>query len=971
MRNKSTNKYFTTLRLFAIALWVICLGILPYAFCYAGWLPEGSEFILFSIIFIWGLCVFLDNASFRLGVILVGLLAFFYLFKPDATSVFLDGINYRIQDASFRLRGPLKNTKKVVIVDIDGTSLDELGQWPWPRTQVATVAKEILDDGALSLGFDIVFAEPDRMSLEKWMLRLEKMGLSPNLNSPLKEGAQYKLSKKEIEDIIFLEWQYRLSLMDPDFELDSSISEEQKRQLIVNKYREERKLDLKNYAEVESFDACFLEMARRSRELFVVDVDWSKTDPFDEPLPVIINSDEALAEVFQNGRVVAGGFFLFSLDHNWHEGSKSLDSLEGESRASMVLNKPVTNINEVFSHLKKANKQVLNIPLIQNRVLQQGAFNIVPDSSGAARYYSHLVQAPVFLSALVLKNDLNVKEIDIFNENNYQEEVLREFLTYPSLTLTMIRAANDYDVAYATQKGVQKGIGLKRSKGFEEVGVKDVVEKTSVEDLFVKKEVELGEEVFIPLDFKGDLLINFLGEGGKWSLDSRFDKDYYFPYISFSDVLQKKYPKGFFQDKYVILGSTDPTLFDLVGSPFRAAFPGLEVHATMLDNMISQKFLIDYGDAARLVTFYVILLVGVLLVVSWVYTHFWFAFLLTILTLLSIPWGSFYLFEAHFIVIEYIYMWLSFSFVSTVVLLTNYFFEGRERRFIVEQFSSLVSKDILKKLKEDPKSVSLEGAKAQVTVFFSDLEGFTSFSERLTTKELVQFLNDYFSPMTDIIVSHNGFIDKFIGDAIMAVWGVPFDDDRHAEKACLAALDQQEKINDLSKHLEEKHGVKVYARMGLASGEVAAAMTGSNTRKNYTVLGDVVNLGARLEPACKDYGVKILISETTYQQAKKAIEARCIDKIVVKGKTEPVAVFELICKKGELSSEASSLIKKYGIALSLYWDRKWTDSEECLTELINSFPEDVASKNLLKRVQEFQKIPPPDEWQGEFVKTTK
>lgn len=977
MRAKSISNYFSMSRLVVLAIWGVALFAVPYAVCYFGWLPEGSEFIPFSILLVCGLCIFLDNAALRVGIILVGLLSFLYLFKPDSVSMFLDGINYRIQDASFRLRGPIKNTRKVVIVDIDGDSLSELGQWPFPRNQVAAVAQEILDDGALSLGFDVVFAEPDRMSVDKWLYRFEKMGLDLSLEEGIaKDGEkQLYITKDSLEDIVFLEWEERLKIKDPYFEIDEGLSVEDHRKAIIQKYKEERQLELKKQEKSafipESDEAVFLEMTKRSRELFVAEVDWSKDDPFNEPLPVVEKGDAKLANTFQDGRMVAGGFFVFSLDHNWFQKDDLLDSVEHKNRSSMVLNKPVANAADVFTHLKKANYQVLNIPTIQRKVVQQGAFNIVPDASGAARYYSHLVQAPIFLNTLVLKSGLDPTTVDIFDDSNYEQQTVVEFLTYPSLTLTMLRVANDYDAAFATQKGVQKGVQLKRGTGFEYKTLETVVTEESRESLVKDEYTNLGDQFFIPLDFKGDLLINFLGEGGRWQSDSRFDPEYYFPYISFSDVLQRNFPKGFFRDKYVILGSTDPTLFDLVGSPFRAAFPGLEVHATMLDNMISQRFLIDYGDAARLMIFYAILIIGTVLVLSWVYSHFWFAFFISALTLIGIPWGSFCLFKEKFIVVEYIYIWLALAFTSIVVLLINYFVEGRERRFVVDQFSSLVSKDVLKKLKEDPKSISLEGSRAEASIFFSDLAGFTTFSEKLSTQQLVRFLNNYFSPMTEIITKHQGFIDKFIGDAIMAVWGVPFDDEKHAEKACLAALDQQKQIDTMAKAIKEEHNIEVYARMGIASGEVAAAMTGSPARKNYTVLGDVVNLGARLEPACKDYGVKILISENTYKLAKNAIEARCLDKIVVKGKTVPIAVYELMSEKGNLSSTQETILTQYEKALHFYWDKKWEDAQEILEKLLEKHPEDLASEVLLNRVISYKTTPPPTDWQGEFVRTVK
>lgn len=972
------KKIFSFSKFFALIIWVLLVVYLPGYLEKQQLLPPGVRFIPYCVLSVAFFTIFVNRISFRLGILFVIFFSLFSLFKPPLVSTFLDGIHFRVQDAFFKLRGPIENSRQVVIADIDNTSLKELGQWPWPRTQLARFVRNVLEDDARVVGFDIVFPEKDRMSMKDWFRRMHLMGMEMTLPYANQEESQKAIEKndwnslikrKNIKKIIIDEWIRRLKEEDPDFELSEQLSLEEKERRLEAKYLEVMQALWKDRHPEKKYQAPrlpLIEMMQRSRELFFIHNSQSDKAHIPQEAPVILDNDQALGEVFQDARVVAGGFLTMSVSSGAQDLKKMQKKASRESSQMMVLNSPILGVEQMFPKLKKATGQVLNVPSIQENVVQQGTFNIVPDPSGAARYYSHLLQAPIFLESLVLKSAKSgEKEPDPFNPDNYESQIISQFLTYPSLALTMLRVANDYDVGQAFSSQGQNGILLKREKGFDN----DLMGKTKPMDLKVFPKL-LDKKRFIPLDFKGDLLINFLGEGGKWEPHSRYPKRYYFPYISISDVIQKRFPKGFFKNKYVLVGSTDPTLHDLVGSPYRAAFPGLEVHATMLENLIQENFLMEYGEMTLVYTFFGILYIGALLVFIWSFSSVWFASLVMLLTLGGLPFWSYWVFVQDNMVAEIVYPWISLAGISLVVMLLNYFIEGRERRFVAEQFSSMVSPDVLKKLQDDPKGVSLGGRKAVISVFFSDLAGFTSISEGVTPQELVKILNDYFTPMTNIILDYDGFIDKFMGDAIMACWGVPFEDSKHAIKACHAALDQQEKLLEIAAKIKKNHNVDIYARMGIASGEVSAAMTGSETRKSYTVLGDVVNLGARLEPACKDYGILILIAENTYLLAKDHIEARCIDKIVVKGKTVPVPVYELMAKKGELPPEKMQLIKLFNQALELHWERKWEEALSCIQEIYRLFPEDSPTKNLEGRIHSYQKDPPEEGWQGEIVKKT-
>jgi adenylate cyclase len=220
-------------------------------------------------------------------------------------------------------------------------------------------------------------------------------------------------------------------------------------------------------------------------------------------------------------------------------------------------------------------------------------------------------------------------------------------------------------------------------------------------------------------------------------------------------------------------------------------------------------------------------------------------------------------------------------------------------------------------------------------------------------------------------MSSEGYVAKYEGDAIMAEWGVPYPNPDHAKLACWAALDQQQLLAELRPKFQEEFGIDVHVRMGLNSGTVSAGNMGAANRFSYTVMGDAVNQAARFEPANKDYDTLIMMGETTYQLAKDHVEARLLDKLIVKGKTVPIQIYELVAKKGEISEDKRRVLELYDKALIGHWERDWEGALALLNEALEIIPDDGPSKALIERVESYQESPPPDSWQGEFVRASK
>ena len=293
--------------------------------------------------------------------------------------------------------------------------------------------------------------------------------------------------------------------------------------------------------------------------------------------------------------------------------------------------------------------------------------------------------------------------------------------------------------------------------------------------------------------------------------------------------------------------------------------------------------------------------------------------------------------------------------------------ELRTRERIKETFGKFLDPRIVTRLIG---SGADEAERRNLTVFFSDIKGFTGISEQLTAGAVVNLLNSYFGAIAAVIHEHHGVIDKYIGDAVMAFWTPPFSaGDSHASDACLAALAQQEAMVALRAQLPEITGMrrnppKLVIRMGIATGEGVVGTIGSEAARSYTVIGDTVNLASRLESINKLYGTSIILSEETFRLAQQAIEARELDLITVAGKTEPVRIYEVMGRAGELNPEQSELRDRFACGLAAYRIQDWTEAQTHFESCLVANMEDGPAQLFLERIALLRKAPPPADWDG-------
>ncbi|MBU3916203.1 adenylate/guanylate cyclase domain-containing protein, partial [bacterium] len=297
--------------------------------------------------------------------------------------------------------------------------------------------------------------------------------------------------------------------------------------------------------------------------------------------------------------------------------------------------------------------------------------------------------------------------------------------------------------------------------------------------------------------------------------------------------------------------------------------------------------------------------------------------------------------------------------------------ERKEKSYIKNAFGQYLSPKVIEDLVNDPSKLSLGGERREMTAFFSDVQGFSTISESLTPDELVQLLNDYLTEMCAIIAKHDGTIDKFEGDAIIAFWGAPLDQPDHATRACLACIDMQKRLVELRKRWASEGRPQLLVRMGVNSGPMVVGNMGSQTRMDYTIMGDAVNLAARLEGANKFYKNFTMISEFTYKQAVEFIDCRELDTIRVVGKNEPITVYEVLDRKNMVTGKMAEMVEIYNKGLELYKKLRFKEAITSFESALALFPMDGPSKTYISRCKGYLENPPEEGWDGVFTHTEK
>ncbi len=467
--------------------------------------------------------------------------------------------------------------------------------------------------------------------------------------------------------------------------------------------------------------------------------------------------------------------------------------------------------------------------------------------------------------------------------------------------------------------------------------------------------LQLGEQQ-IPVNEQVAVFIPFRGRQGS------------FHYVSAKDVVTGSAPRDLLKDKIVLLGASAAGLLDLRSTPVGQRYIGVEAHANLisglLDSTIKQQPSYSDGLELSLLTLLGLLTALVLPRLSPI------SALLFVVALLATAMAS------------NLWMWSSLGLVVPIASLLCYtliaallqinyglFVESRNKHHLSRIFGQYIPRALVDELDESGEEVSLEGESKELSVLFSDVRGFTTISEGLDAKELTSLMNAFLTPITNVIQKNRGTIDKYMGDAVMAFWGAPLADPDHAQHAVLTGLEMIDVVNNLGEEFESRGWPPIAVGVGVASGEMNVGNMGSEFRVAYTVMGDTVNLGSRLEGLTKQYGVSMIVNEGTVR-ITPGIVYRELDLVRVKGKHEGVAIFEPLGLEADISCTTRYALDKFTHALSAYRRQDWDFAERSLTELKESNDE-LLYNVYLDRIRQFRQEPPPGDWDGVFEHLTK
>ena len=657
-----------------------------------------------------------------------------------------------------------------------------------------------------------------------------------------------------------------------------------------------------------------------------------------------------VTKLFDRYQVAIVGFDVVFAESDFSSGIKRLDELAaGEF-------KQVTGFSEVYGRLRpqldndglfaaaiKGRPVVLGyylnsgsdarkIAVIPDPVLPKGTFagrNIafttwagyggnIAQIQGSAAAAGHINSLPDF--------DGVVRRVPMLaeHEGNYYESfslaIMRTLMGFPKIEL-----------GYPAEGAAQKGYA-----GLEWLKVGPLV---------------------IPVDETASALVPYRGYQSS------------FRYVSLADVIADRVPAGQLKGKIALVGTTAPGLLDMRATPVDSVYPGVEVHANllggMLDRAIKQKP--PYMLGAEVV---LLLVGGVLLSFLLPLLSPLRAVLATIAAMGVIGTLNFAVWTEGGLVLP-----LATSLLMTVALFTTnmaygYFVESRSKRQFTELFGQYVPPELVDKMAQDPEKYSMEGRSEQLTVLFSDIVGFTSISEGLSPKDLSAFINEYLTSMSLVIREHRGTLDKYIGDAIMAFWGAPVDDPEHARQGVLAALAMQSRLLEINELVRERGWPPIRIGIGVNSGMMSVGDMGSKVRRAYTVMGDAVNLGSRLEALTRVYGVGVIVGQGTKDLVKDGV-FRELDRVKVKGKDEPVAIFEAVGFEGSVQAAVLEEVKVWNKFLKFYRTQAWDQAEVALVNLERLAPGRKLYKEYSIRINAMREDPPGPDWDGVTVFKTK
>ena len=463
--------------------------------------------------------------------------------------------------------------------------------------------------------------------------------------------------------------------------------------------------------------------------------------------------------------------------------------------------------------------------------------------------------------------------------------------------------------------------------------------------------LQVGKHL-LPIDHEANFYVPYKGPAKSFS------------YLSAIDLVHKKIPPEALKNKIVFMGTTAPGLVDLRATPVSGIYPGVEIHANLTSALLNSETtpLLQRPTWLQALEVLAVLAVGLALslVLPWLSPVG--LTLATAASLATTTAASWNLWDSGLVATTATGMLLIATlFISNMAY--GFFIEARSKRQFTDLFGQYVPPELVEKMAENPDQYDMAGRRQELTVLFSDVRGFSTISESLSPTDLSLYINEYLTSMSRVIREHGGTLDKYIGDAIMAFWGAPVDEPRHALQAVQAAMAMRNELYVVREKFEAKGWPNLNIGIGLSSGDMTVGDMGSKVRKAYTVMGDAVNLGSRLEGLTKTYAAWTLVPEAT-MLACPEFEFRPMDRVRVKGKNEPVPIYEPVCFKESVTPELRRELDLWRQAIDHYYNSGWDAALQCLDEMVQAFESHERVHIFRSKILKFKASPPPADWGG-------
>jgi len=453
----------------------------------------------------------------------------------------------------------------------------------------------------------------------------------------------------------------------------------------------------------------------------------------------------------------------------------------------------------------------------------------------------------------------------------------------------------------------------------------------------------------IPVSEYMNMLVPYRGEQGS------------FEYISAVDILNKSKSEDALKNKIVIVGTTAAGLKDFRVTPVSEIYPGVEIHANLVSAMLTGNTL-KTPDEQSAIQVVGLVILAVLMTLMMVHLPILISSIITLIVMLSIWFGNLYLWKQGTVIpVMPLIVFTGLTYLTHLIY--GSFIESRNKQQLTKLFGQYVPPELVSEMEADLTHYTMETKQAELTVMFADIKGFTTLSEALNADQVAEVLNEFLTTMTELIHLKRGTIDKYMGDAIMAFWGAPLGDKKHAQHAVETAFLMQEKMQALNAKLNTRGLPNIDICIGINTGNMTVGNMGSEFRMAYTVIGDSVNLAARLEALTRIYDIRIMLGEQTRRALKNTLCLE-LDKVIVKGKEQAVTIYEPIGQVDNMSQEQAKMLEKHVQALTAYRSMNWAEAVRLFHELKQQFPEKSLFELFLQRIEVFIENPPPAHWNG-------